>query len=69
MRSAHLTTIYELRMLGKSLSKSLFPLSFELFLVKKGTVGNARLLLPAKMLVVPANLKRDFCRLFRTKRL
>ena len=60
MRSAHLTTIYELRMLGKSLSKSLFPLSFELFLVKKGSVGNTRLLLPAKMLLVPANLKRNY---------
>ena len=69
MCSAHLTTIYDLRMLGKSLSKSLLPLSFELFLVKKGVVGNARLLLPAKMLLVPANLKRDFCRLFRTERL
>ena len=86
---------HELRMLGKSMSILLFPLSFELYLVKKGSVrlsdsgkeqnsgedmkvkgtqkvglnsaapsisepgtglgsiGNTRLLLPTKMLLVP----------------
>ena len=43
-------------MLGKSLSKSLFPLSFELFLLKKGSVGNTGLLLPPKMLRVPLSV-------------
>ena len=43
-------------MLRKSLSKLLFPLSFELFLVKKGSEGNAQLLLPAKMLLVAVSV-------------
>ena len=43
-------------MLGKSLSKLLFPLSFELLLVKKGSEGNTQLLLPAKMLLVAVSV-------------
>ena len=43
-------------MLGKSLAKLLFPLSFELFLVKRGSKGNTQLLLPAKMLLVAVSV-------------